>query len=244
MLQTLVTVASVLTEETACVDSTPVDVDRLETPVTTAPPSGRAVEDETRRGLGRLAFSVRVVVGTAGCELRQVLVCDLAWPGTTGRLGTGRGLAVSQRQLERLLVCVDGTPVGTDDDVVVVVVVETGAGAALEVVDVAGVEIVAVVVAGVEVVAVDVAAVDIVAVEVAGVEIVSVDVLVAEVMGVDEVDATVSEPEVTVLAVVALDFVAAPVVAVAIGVLAAIVAPRAAAAATHPDGADMARALA
>jgi len=38
--------------------------------------------------------------------------------------------------------------------------------------------------------------------------------------------------------------VAAPVVAVAIGVLAAIVAPRAAAAATHPDGADMARALA
>jgi hypothetical protein len=159
-----------------------------------------------------------VVVGTGGCELRQVLVCDLAWVETTRRLWTRLGSALNQRQLELVLVCVDGTPVGADADVVVVEAFEPGAGEALEV------EVVVVVVV---------------------VEVVEADVLVADVTGVDEVDATVSEPEVTVLAVVALDFVAAAVVAIAVGVLATTVPPRAAAAAaTHPDGADMARALA
>ena len=155
-----------------------------------------------------------MVVGTGGYELRQVLACDFARLRTTGRLRTGRGPAVDHRQLERLLVRVDGTPAGSEDDVVVVVeVFEAGSGDVLVVVDVADVEIVA------------------------------VDVVVAEVMGVDEADATASGPEVTVLAVVALDFVVGGVVAAAVGLLAATVAPRAAAAAaTHPDGADMARA--
>ena len=48
VLQTLVTVASVLAEELACVDATAVDDDALEAPVTVAPPSGRTLEDETR----------------------------------------------------------------------------------------------------------------------------------------------------------------------------------------------------
>ena len=119
-------------------------------------------------------------------------------------------------QLERLLVRVDGTPAGSEgiEVVVVVEVFEAGSGDVLVVVDVADVEIVAV-----------------------------ADVVVAEVMGADEADATASGPEETVLAVVALDFVVVGVVAAAVGLLAATVAPRAAAAAaTHPDGADMARA--